>query len=56
MIVGHTKFSPDSHFGRLKKKLKESEYQSVLDVAGEDGLIQQSAKNNLDVYVNRYWN
>lgn len=49
MVVGHTKFSPDSHFGSIKKKIKSSECQSVLDLTGDLGLIRQSAINNIDI-------
>jgi len=46
MIVGHTKFSPDSHFGLIKQRLKISVCESILDVIGENGIIRKSSKNN----------
>jgi len=47
MVVGHTKFSPDSHFGTIKCLLHKSKVQSVLDLLDEEnGLIRKSAKNN----------
>ena len=49
MVVGHTKFSPDSHFGSIKKKLKNSQCESILDLTGNDGFIRQSAVNNIDI-------
>ena len=46
MIVGHTKFSPDSVFGKTKGLLREVECKSILDLIGTEGLIQKSAINN----------
>jgi len=46
MIVGHTKFSPDAHFGTLKRELHKSVCFSVLDLVFDDGIIERSAKNN----------
>jgi len=46
MIVGHTKFSPDAHFGMIKKKLQQAKCQSICDLIGENGLIQASPSSN----------
>ena len=46
MVSGHTKFSPDSHFGTIKKKLRHSVCQSILDLCGDKGIVRQSAQNN----------
>jgi len=46
MIVGHTKFSPNSHFGLIKQRLKISVCESILGVIGENGIIRKSSKNN----------
>jgi len=46
MVVGHTKFSPDSHFGTMKSLLRNTKVQSIVDLTDEDGLIRKSAKNN----------
>ena len=34
MVAGHIKFSPDSHFGTIKGKLKRGECQSILQLLG----------------------
>lgn len=49
MIVGHTKFSPDSHFGTIKSLLKRRECQSILQTIGTDGIIRKSAVNNIEI-------
>lgn len=36
MISGHTKFAPDSHFGTIKKKIKETDCYSIKDLIGEN--------------------
>ena len=46
MIVGHIKFSPDAHFGMIKKKLQQAKCQSICDLIGENGLIQASSSSN----------
>ena len=45
MIVGHTKFSPDSHFGAIKSKLRENGYNSILDLIGDNGFIINNTYN-----------
>ena len=32
LIAGHTKFSPDAHFGTFKKKISKSEIHSIKDL------------------------
>ena len=44
--MGHTKFTPDSHFGTLKKKFRKSKCSSIKDLLGQDGIIESSAVNN----------
>jgi len=46
MVVGHTKFSPDSHFGNLKTRFSKAKCQSIVDLLGEEGIIHKSATNN----------
>jgi len=46
MIAGHTKFSPDRHFGTLKKKIKALGCESILDLIGENGIVKLSARDN----------
>ena len=46
MIVGHTKFSPDRHFGNLKQKLFKENIYSISNLIGGDGIVNTSAKNN----------
>ena len=54
LIVGHTKFAPDSNFGNIKQKLAQSQCESILDLLGDTGLVGASAKNNTDIpYIDR---
>ena len=46
MEVGHTKFSPDRHFGILKKKLRQKGAQSNLDLIDEYGIVETSSADN----------
>jgi len=46
MIVGHTKFSLDRHFGTIKKLLKRIGCASILDLLRALGLIKKSAQDN----------
>jgi len=46
MVVGHTKFSPDRHFGTIKSLLRKKGCFSIIDLIGESGLIKSSAKDN----------
>ena len=46
MLVGHTKFLPDAHFGTIKKFIKETRKRNILDLIGDNGIIKRSAINN----------
>ncbi len=46
MIVGHTKFSPDRHFGTVKKLIRRSGCRSIINPVGEAGLDRESAQDN----------
>ena len=46
MLVGHTKFSPDRHFGTIKKRGKQFGIRRILDLVGDDGIVKRSAINN----------
>jgi len=46
LIVGHTKFTPDSHFGTLKKEFKKNNCFSIKDLLGKNGIVESSAVNN----------
>jgi len=55
MIVGHTKFSSDRHFGTLKKKIKAVSCQSIIDLVGHNGIVNASGHGNLVLtYKNPY--
>jgi len=49
MIAGHTKFSPDGNFGNIKTCLMKGNHFSILDLTGPNGVVQRSAKNNVEV-------
>ena len=49
MVVGHTKFSPDRHFGTLKKKIKETGCISIIDLLGDDGIVRCSSNDNFEI-------
>ena len=49
MISGHTKFSPDGHFGRIKSSIKETNCFSILDLIGEEGKVKKSAYSNYEI-------
>ena len=46
MISGHTKFTPDRHFGTIKSKIRTENCFSIQNLIGEQGLIKKSAYNN----------
>ncbi len=46
MIVGHTKFSPDRHFGTIKKLLRQKGCYSIVNLTGDTGIIKESAVDN----------
>ena len=46
MLVGHTKFSPDCHFGTIKMRGKQVFIRSILDLVGDNGIVRKSAINN----------
>jgi len=48
LLSGHTKFTPDGHFGRANH-IKKHDTQSILSFVGKDGLIQTSARNNYKI-------
>jgi len=54
MIVGHTKFSPDRHFGTIKKLLKNKGCSSILDLVGPQGLVEKSTKDTKENKVMTY--
>ena len=49
MVSGHTKFSPDGHFGRIKAHLRNNNCFSILDLIGEEGVIKTSSSSNIDI-------
>ena len=49
MVVGHTKFSPDRHFGTLKKKIKETGCISIIDLLGDNGIVRCSSNDNFEI-------
>jgi hypothetical protein len=49
LISGHTKFSPDSHFGNIKRRISIEDCQSIIDLVGDDGFVHKSSKNNIAV-------
>jgi len=49
LVVGHTKFAPDSHFGTIKNLFKRSTCESIIDLVGNEGIICKSAKNNFEI-------
>jgi len=49
LIAGHTKFSPDQHFGRIKNCIQSSNCYSIQNLMGFEGRIQQSAINNFEI-------
>lgn len=46
MIVGHTKFDPDCHFGVWKLKWRNSRAESMNDIAET---VQKSSKNGHNI-------
>jgi hypothetical protein len=49
LVSGHTKFSPDQHFGRIKNCIKSTDCLSIIDLVGQNGRIQKSALNNFEI-------
>ena len=39
LIAGHTKFSPDAHFGKIKNYMRNKNIESILDLINEQGII-----------------
>ena len=42
----HTEFSPDRHFGTIKKRFRQLGCRSTTDMIGEEGIIKRSAVDN----------
>ena len=50
MVVGHTKFSSDRHFGTIKNLSSRKGAQSILDLIGVEGIIK---KKYINIQMNK---
>jgi len=50
MLSGHTNFSPDGHFGRIKSCINQNNCFSIVDLVGSEGKIQKSSIFNYEIF------